>query len=266
MMQWLKQSILCALLYPFVFLAPEKICAQGTAFTYQGQIYDSGGPANGTYDLSFQLYNALTGGTAVGPTVTNSARAVSNGLFVVTLDFGPGIFTGPNYWLDVSVGTNGGALSELNPRQAVTPAPYAIYANTATNLSGTLPVAQLSGIPPAAVNFNGSLAGDVVGTQAATVVSYVAGQTASNVASGVIAANGATSSNTPAAIVARDTNGNFSAGSVTLSSTAPERASGAGGWADVYVPLGRRNSTQRPSAANRNQTAVRPAGECSAEE
>jgi hypothetical protein len=219
MMQRLKQSILFALLCPFVFLAPERICAQGTAFTYQGQLYDSGGPANGSYDFAFQLFTSVSNGSAVGPTLTNSATAVSNGLFVVTLDFGPGIFTGPNYWLDISVETNGaGAFYELTPRQAVTPTPYAIYANTATNLSGTLPVAQLSGTPIAAENFDGLLAGDVVGTQGATVVAYVGGQTASNVASGVIAANGATSSNTPGAIVTRDVNGNFCAGSVALSS------------------------------------------------
>jgi hypothetical protein len=59
------------------------------------------------------------------------------------------------------------------------------------------------------------LSGDVTGTQGATIVSTVGGQTASAVASGTIAANGATSVNTPNTIVIRDGTGSFSAGTVT---------------------------------------------------
>ena len=32
--------------------------AQGTAFTYQGRLQDTGEPANGTYDLRFTLFDA----------------------------------------------------------------------------------------------------------------------------------------------------------------------------------------------------------------
>ncbi len=31
--------------------------AQGTAFTYQGQLNAGGSPASGSYDLTFTLYN-----------------------------------------------------------------------------------------------------------------------------------------------------------------------------------------------------------------
>ena len=41
-----------------------------------------------------------------GP-VTNSDVAVTNGLFTTTLNFGPGIFSGANYWLQIAVRTNG---------------------------------------------------------------------------------------------------------------------------------------------------------------
>src|SRR5207244_12423078 len=62
----------------------------------------------------------------------------------------------------------------------------------------------------AATNFTGSLNGDVTGTQSATVVSLVGGQSAANVAAGASAANSATSANTPGTIVKRDASGNFS--------------------------------------------------------
>jgi formylglycine-generating enzyme required for sulfatase activity len=66
-----------------------------------------------------------------------------------------------------------------------------------------------------ATNFTGQLAGDVVGTQSATVVSTVGGVSAANVASGVNLANAATTANTANSIVKRDGSGNFVAGTIT---------------------------------------------------
>src|SRR6266478_4868079 len=85
----------------------STLCAQGTAFTYQGRLNDGGAPANGKYDLLFTIYDLPTGSSAFA-NQTNSAVAISNGLFTVTLDFGPGIFTGPERWLEIAVRTNGG--------------------------------------------------------------------------------------------------------------------------------------------------------------
>ena len=65
-----------------------------------------------------------------------------------------------------------------------------------------------------ATDFTGTLAGDVTGTQNATVVSSVGSQSAASVANGTIAANSATDSNTPGTIVKRDASGNFSAGTI----------------------------------------------------
>ena len=131
----------------------ETVFAQGTAFTYQGRLNDNGGPANGNYDLQFIVYDNDVGGSQQGPVLTNSATAVSNGLFTVTLDFGT-IFAGANRWLEIGVRTNGAAsFSALVPRQKLTPTPYAIFANTASNLSGTLPSAQLSGLYSGVVTF-----------------------------------------------------------------------------------------------------------------
>ena len=58
-----------------------------------------------------------------------NALDVSNGLFTVTLDFGSGIFTGADRWLEINVRTNGGgAFTTLSPRQRITTVPYAYEA------------------------------------------------------------------------------------------------------------------------------------------
>jgi trimeric autotransporter adhesin len=90
------------------------------------------------------------------------------------------------------------------------------------NFSAGTITASLSGnatTATTATNFSGSLAGDVTGTQSATVVSSVGGQTAANVAAATVLANAATSANTASAIVRRDGSGNFSAGTITASLT-----------------------------------------------
>ena len=64
--------------------------AQGTAFTYQGKLVDTGNPANGPYDLQFKLFDTVTLGTGTqqGSTVTVSNVTVAAGIFTVQLDFG----------------------------------------------------------------------------------------------------------------------------------------------------------------------------------
>ena len=85
--------------------------AQGTAFTYQGQLQNNGSPASGTYNLTFSLFNTDTSSVAVAGPVTNNGVIVTNGLFTVLIDFGPGVFTGQTNWLEISVATNGSAPS-----------------------------------------------------------------------------------------------------------------------------------------------------------
>ena len=68
--------------------------AQGTAFTYQGRLLNGTSAANGSYNLTFGIWNAASGPGQIGGTITNAATAVSNGLFTVTLDF-DSVFTSP---------------------------------------------------------------------------------------------------------------------------------------------------------------------------
>src|SRR5690349_5124403 len=126
--------------------------AQGTAFTYQGRLVDSGGPANGIYDLRFTIYDALANGNAVAGPLTNSVTTFNNGLFTVTLDFGSGVFTGNPLWMEIGVRTNGGGgFGTLNPRQQLTATPYAVLAG---NVSGVVSNNALAGAYSGALNFN----------------------------------------------------------------------------------------------------------------
>jgi hypothetical protein len=135
-------AIFCGL-----FAMGNSIFAQDTAFTYQGRLVNAGQPANGSFDMTFALFNAVTGGSQVGSTNIFTAIGVTNGLFTVELDFG-GNFPGADRWLEISVRSAGnGVFTTLSPRQKFTATPYAI---TAGNLTGGLPAIQLSGIVPAA--------------------------------------------------------------------------------------------------------------------
>lgn len=86
-------------------------------------------------------------------------------------------------------------------------------------LNATTVNANLTGTATAATSVTGPFAGDVTGTQSATVVSAVGGQIAANVALATIAANAATSNNMPNTIVQRDGAGNFNASMISLSGT-----------------------------------------------
>jgi hypothetical protein len=155
-------STLCFIFLPSSFIL--SAFAQGTAFTYQGRLNDGSIPAAGAYDLRFRLASDALGNNFVGGAVLTNGVTVSGGLFAVTLDFGSGIFTGSNLWLQVDVRTNGGgSYTTLVPLQALTPTPYAIMAGSASNLlgllsatqlSGALASAQLSGTYTGAVTFN----------------------------------------------------------------------------------------------------------------
>jgi hypothetical protein len=142
-------------------LSPVLARAQGTAFAYNGKLDDGTNPANGSYDITFTLFATNNGGDAIAGPVTNSATDVTNGIFSAIVDFGTGIFTGSNYWMELDVRTSGGGnFVTLSPRQPILPTPYAVYSTTAgsaltamvagsadtvpaSNITGTIPLAKL---------------------------------------------------------------------------------------------------------------------------
>src|SRR5262245_36941837 len=94
-------------------------------FTYQGRLEQNNAPANGPFDFTFRLYDALSAGNPVGILVTANDVAVSNGTFTTSLDFGPAAFTGEARWLEIAVrpGASSGAYTPLTQRQPLTAAP-----------------------------------------------------------------------------------------------------------------------------------------------
>ena len=151
------QKAICLLILS-VFLC-LSLNAQTTEFAYQGSLNDNAQTANGSYDFEFALFDALSGGSQAGPTLTRTNVSVSNGTFSVKLDFG-NQFRGADLWLEIRVrqtpapalkGDNlGGAYTTLSPRQEVSSSPYAVKsldadnAATATNATNAT---QLGGFP-----------------------------------------------------------------------------------------------------------------------
>jgi hypothetical protein len=233
----LHHAIIVALLFALLGVRLSTAFAQGTAFTYQDQLQSSGSPASGLYDFVFSLSNAPSGGSQVGGSVTNLAVGVTNGLFTTTLDFGA-VFTGNATWLAIAVRTNNtGGYAGLLPLQQLTPTPSAIFANTASNVSGTVSAAQLSGTVgnsqlasnsitvTAGTGLTGggtvALGGAITlnATGSGSGVASVTGNadiTASTVGGAVTLGDTATSANTASTIVKRDASGNFTNTSTTL--------------------------------------------------
>jgi hypothetical protein len=130
--------------------APRAI-AIGTAFTYQGQLQQNGSGANGQCDFEFSLWDALgagsppTGGNQIGGVQTVTHASVTDGVFTLQLDFGAAAFSaGSDRWLQIAVRcpAASGAYEVLAPRQPLTPAPFALFANTVAD--GSVSSAQLA--------------------------------------------------------------------------------------------------------------------------
>ncbi len=104
---------------------------------FQGKVTDkAGAPLNGSYNITFRVYDAVTGGTLKW-SETQSAIPVNNGIFTALL----GNATQPNgmdlpfsapYWLSMEVNSDG----EMAPRQQLSSVGYAIHAETAETFLG----------------------------------------------------------------------------------------------------------------------------------
>ncbi len=119
------------------------------AFTYQGSLSVTGLPANGNYEMKFDLYR--TGDVSPHLSVT-ALVAVARSLFTVRLDYGPGVFDGTAYELGIAVREQGSAVPfvPLMPHQPLTATPNALHAETARSVPDSAlssNVALLNGSP-----------------------------------------------------------------------------------------------------------------------
>jgi len=133
----MKKRIISAILVLALGVAfcPAKFTVAapvGTAFTYQGHLYDNNDIANGLYDFQFKLHDADSGDSQVGSDVNEPDVNVINGYFTVELDFGsdPNSFNGNARWLEIGVRpgdmNDPNSYTPLEPRQKVMPSPYAL--------------------------------------------------------------------------------------------------------------------------------------------
>jgi len=133
---------------------PAATAQPDTSFTYQGSLSEGGMPASGAYNIDFTLWDAISGGGQIGPSVMLNAHPVTEGRLSADLDFGDGVFDGASLWLEISV--NG---TELSPRQRLTRTPYAIASDSTRGLSvdssGNVSVGTPS--DPAALSVQGAL-------------------------------------------------------------------------------------------------------------
>lgn len=159
-----------------------------TTFTYQGRLTQNGAIIQGptTRTLTFQLCNALAGGTPLSSTTLDVE--VIDSLFTAELNFPNTLFDGSQRWLQIRIGdTNGPALT---PRQKITAVPYAFYSLRAAPGS-TLAAPDGAPNPALAVDADGKV-GIGTSTPAAQLTIDGTGTTASGLS--VISPGGSTGS------------------------------------------------------------------------
>jgi len=95
-------------------------------FVYQGYLEDNGAPANGVYDMLFEIYSAPVAGGLRGADSANDV-VVEDGLFSVEIDVSAGgTFADDSRWLQISVSPDGvPGTTTLSPRQFVGSVPFA---------------------------------------------------------------------------------------------------------------------------------------------
>ncbi len=170
----------------------------------------------GTVALGGTLTLTNTGPTTAGTGLSLTAGTLNN-TGVLSLTGGGG----------VTVNSAAGAITlGSNATSANTPSSIVSRDASGNFTAGTI-TASLNGNATSTTSFSGTLAGNVTGTQGATVVSIVGGVTAANVATGANLANSATNANTASTLVKRDASGNFFAGTITANLTG--NASGSAG-------------------------------------
>lgn len=104
--------------------------ASGQPFTFQGELKLGSVPVTTPQDFEFRLFLTDAGPTQIGLTSTASDLPLDAGRFTATIDPGPGVLTGQSLWLEIWVraGDSSGPFTVLEPRQPLTPTPYAARA------------------------------------------------------------------------------------------------------------------------------------------
>ena len=166
----LKSLIAVFFLFSVFFLPPSIFHFPSSAayaevphlINYQGRLTDTGGvPLNGSYNLTFRIYDAETAGNLLWEE-TQTGVVINKGIFAVLL----GSVTNLNiafdkpYFLEIKVGNE-----VMSPRQRITSAGYAVRAETAQdseNVGGIGVSATPSANKLVPLDNNGKLPGGII--------------------------------------------------------------------------------------------------------
>lgn len=122
--------LFCLLFAGLLFAASVPAqTAQGTAFTYQGQLLQNNAPVSGNVDMVFDLFDSAAATNQIGTSVLLNAVPVQNGIFTVALDFGPLAFNtlvSDERYLRVTINN-----TVLSPLTKIENAPYALQSRAA---------------------------------------------------------------------------------------------------------------------------------------
>ncbi len=167
----------------------------GGIISYQGKLSGANGQpvTDGLQSLTFKIYEEGTEKSSQPISVVTVGGVFNAFLGVGSLAFDPA----KSYELGV-------IFNGTEEKHALAAVPFALKAKTVASV----PTAT------SATNFSGALAGDVTGTQGATAVAQVGGQSAADVATAATAVAAATPDNTPDTLVKRNSSGGVSLGAV----------------------------------------------------
>ena len=93
------------IVWALLLIGLSQAAPLGTAFTYQGELKQSGELANGPFDFQFVMFDVDVDGVGIGDPVLleDVAVAVVDGVFTVELDFTSMPFVGDQLWLEIGV-------------------------------------------------------------------------------------------------------------------------------------------------------------------
>ena len=165
-MNKLLRFMLCAGL---ALLATLAIAAPPQTINYQGYLTNAGStPVNGNVVMTFRLYNAASGGSALY-NETQLSVGVANGNFNVVIGAVAPItlpFDVP-YWLTVAINADG----EMSPRQPLASSPYAFRAaslDSNASVAGLQVSGAITGATLPAGNLTGTLGSAQIANNAVT--------------------------------------------------------------------------------------------------